>query len=400
MNCSSIINTRSTLLLGLIFFSLILGCSRESASDEPSEAGVEAGASVEGGEIAGMDSNTAADEAGAEGGETAGVEAGAEGGGEAGAGVEGGEEVEPPPIEAPIIRRVRAYINRQDGGLGIEIIGRDEDNNLLAFKLEYFYADGSPLILGEAPGPIAIYFSNLRQGSGDFIGEWSVPFLLENASDLENLARIEVSVIDETEYESPVTSIELLNTPTSPEGESCDLNRGLSRCEDGYLCDLRPGGSTKCKTAITECPMTPAGVDLYEAIDLNAEGGRYEGDTSGRATYGTGFCGGGTSSQLFTFTADQAGEYIFTAQPTGSSESWEGAPDTLMWIRSHCGFSDWVAELGCNDDINVGLGDLGSQLRLDLTEGQVIYIFIDGYSDPESGQAGWSGPFVIEATTP
>ncbi len=72
------------------------------------------------------------------------------------------------------------------------------------------------------------------------------------------------------------------------------------------------------------------------------------------------------------------------------------APDTLMWARSHCRFSDWIAELGCSDDINVALGDLRSEIRLDMMAGEVVFIFVDGYSD--QGQPGWSGAFELSVT--
>jgi hypothetical protein len=68
-----------------------------------------------------------------------------------------------------------------------------------------------------------------------------------------------------------------------------------------------------------------------------------------------------------------------------------------MWIRSHCEFSDWVAELGCNDDINRAAGDLGSQIILELEANQTVYIFVDGYADIQSGMPGWSGEYILEA---
>ena len=371
-----------TLLTLLTALSLsAVGCDSDDSTPSPQagEAGVEAGAE------SGV-------EAGVEAGVGAGTESGVEAGTESGVmgGAMGGEE-EPPPIEAPIIRRVRAYINRQDGGLGLEIIGRDEDNNVLGFKLEYFYDDGTALQLGEQPGPIAVQFNNLRQGNGDYIGLWSVPFLLENRAEIERLARVQVSIIDETEYESPVSDIELLPTPTSAEGEECDVKRGMSRCDEGQLCKTRAGGRTECAPAVAECP------DHYNAIDLNAAGGRYEGDTTEKPTLGVGFCGGGTGSEVFSFTADTSGEYAFTSTPTSASEEAPTGPDTLMWIRSHCEFSDWVAELGCNDDINVAAGDLASRITLNLEAGQTVYIFIDGYADIESGMPGWSGQYILEA---
>ncbi|MBM4290552.1 MAG: hypothetical protein FJ138_03220 [Deltaproteobacteria bacterium] len=240
------------------------------------------------------------------------------------------------------------------------------------------------------PGPLNVRFKSLRQGNGDFVGEWSVPVLIESREDLARLTRVKVRVLDETGYASALADLELLPTPTAAISEECDVNRGLSRCADGALCGDAAGGRKKCAAATTACPP------YYDVVDLNAAGGRYEGDTTGLATYGRGFCGGGTASKLFSFTADAAGQYAFTSQPLSAPDEAPTGPDTLMWIRSHCAFSDWVAELGCNDDINRAIGDLGSRLVLDLAAGQVVYVFIDGYSDPETGMAGWSGRFLLE----
>ena len=91
--------------------------------------------------------------------------------------------------------------------------------------------------------------------------------------------------------------------------------------------------------------------------------------------------------------------YSVIAEPTGVAPTFMGVPDTLMWIRSHCAFSDWNAELGCNDDINRAVGDLGSRIDLDMTSGQTVYIFVDGYSDFEQQMEGWSGPFTIEVSS-
>jgi len=376
------------LLTQALALCLLVACTSEDATtEEPPQGGegaVMAGAlaGAEGGQAGAMD-----------GGEVAG-EMGGEVAGEV-AGEMGGEE-EPPPLEAPVIRRVRAYLNREDGGIGIEIIGRDEDNNVLGFGLELVYDDGTALQLGEMPGMIYTKFDNLSQGNGDYVGVWSVPFILEGGLELERLARVRVSVVDsdeegEIKYESPVSDVELLETPTSADGEDCDVKRGLSRCDEGFLCKTRPGGRTQCAPEVAECP------EYYEAIDLNAEGGRYEGDTTNRPTLGIGFCGGGTGAQVFNFTADVAGRYAFTSQPTSASEEAPTGPDTLMWIRSHCEFSDWVAELGCNDDINRAAGDLGSQIILELEANQTVYIFVDGYADIQSGMPGWSGEYILEA---
>ena len=310
-----------------------------------------------------------------------------------------GMELPPLPPEYPVIRRLRAYINREDRGIGVQIEGRDEDNDVIGFTLQYYFDDGEPLFVGEnGPEPIAIAFSKLSQGNGDFVGEWSIPVFTDVNVDLQRLSEVRVTVLDghDPNHESHPERRALIDAPILPDGEQCDLNRGLSRCEEMSLCGTAAGGRTSCQPAVVECP------DYYEVIDLNESGGRYEGDTTGRPTYGVGTCGGGTSTQLFSFTAMSAGNHTFVAQPTGVAPTYMGNPDTLMWIRSHCAFSDWAAEIGCNDDINRMVGDLGSRISVELSEGQTVFIFIDGFTDIQQDQQvpGWSGPFVLEVTVP
>lgn len=70
------------------------------------------------------------------------------------------------------------------------------------------------------------------------------------------------------------------------------------------------------------------------------------------------------------WTAPSSGTYRFTLE--GSSY------DTLMYIRD--GGCDGV-ELGCSDDTLTEFGlELWSTLELDLTAGQTVSIFVDGYS--------------------
>ena len=375
---------RTIIALLLVGPLLVLGCdSGSGGNSDENDGGAEAGTETAGNETAGTET-AGAETAGAEtaGTETAGTESGTEAGETAGMD-------EPLAPEVPIIRRVRAYINRQDGGLGLQIDGRDEDNNVKGFTLEYFFDDGEPLVVVEGGGPITLEFNELRQGNGDFVGYWTIPFLLDINVDLLRLAEAKLTVYDEDNHMSPVTTIALLDTPTMPDGEECDLNRGLSRCGESSLCETAAGGRTSCGPAVIECP------DYYNVINLNEAGGTYEGDTTGQATYGLGTCGGGSASQVFSFTADVAGSYTFLAEPTGVSPGFTGNPDTLMWIRSHCRFSDWVAELGCNDDVSIG-SDLRSIIRLELEAGQTVFAFIDGFS--RNGEIGWTGPFVINVT--
>jgi hypothetical protein len=83
------------------------------------------------------------------------------------------------------------------------------------------------------------------------------------------------------------------------------------------------------------------------------------------------------------FTAPSAGEWEFNT--TGSDF------DTVMYARTSC--LDETSELDCNDDIDFGAGLSQSRVRLNLEEGQTVYLFVDTYDD----QALTAAPFTITA---
>lgn len=294
------------------------------------------------------------------------------------------------PLGAPLLRRVRAMINRDEGGLGIEVVGRDEDGDVDLFLVEFFFADGNSLQLGENPGPVQVKFNKLTQGNGDFTGSWSTNFSLGTVISIEELSYLEIRIVDAEMNTSFEERVEFIDTPDVGLDEECDPKRGLSRCEDGLLCEILAGGRTRCKETVTECP------EFYDLLNLNEAGGRFEGNTSGLVTYGRGYCGGGTSSQVFSFTADQTATYQFYAEGI-STEEWPTA-DPLMWIRSYCDSDDWNAQLGCNDDINLAQRDLNSFIELELMQDQTVYIFVDGYREITSEELGWNGPYILSVT--
>lgn len=309
-----------------------------------------------------------------------------------------GTQLSPLPPESPSIQRLSAYINRDDRSLGIRIEGRDELNKVFGFTLQYYFENGAPLYVGQdGPEPNYLRFSKLTKNNGKFIGEWSHSLLNDQSFDLQRLSEAQVTVHNGQNpmHESRPTIKALMDTPIVSDLAPCDPYRGLSRCEDKSLCGEDIYGNILCQPSVLECP------DDFEAIDLNMAGGLYEGDTTGRPSYGAGTCGGGTSAQVFRYTAMSEGNYTFRVQPLGSSTTMIEL-DSLIWIRSHCAFVDVTVELACNDDADPSMGDFGSRLTLDLDEEQVIFIFVDGFTFKRNEQSsfGWSGPFVIEVSEP
>ncbi|MBI3786491.1 MAG: carboxypeptidase regulatory-like domain-containing protein [Deltaproteobacteria bacterium] len=107
-------------------------------------------------------------------------------------------------------------------------------------------------------------------------------------------------------------------------------------------------------------------VGVYSAIE--------NGTTSG-ASADVASCGGGEAPEAkISYTAPRDGTYTFDT--LGSSF------DTVLYVRNQQG-----GEIGCNDDIQVGVNSR-SRLNLLLTAGQAVSIVVDGFG-------AQSGAFVL-----
>jgi hypothetical protein len=301
----------------------------------------------------------------------------------------------------PQITVATARVNQEDNGLGLIITGMDLDNDVAGITIELFTPNGQLDGLRRAPAegeadpcgdwssltPTAIAcvnFDRLQQGLGNFEGVWSAGF--PEGSVFERLVTMRVSVFDAAGERSQVVDAVIEDTPEVVEGDQCDLNRGINRCAEGTLCAAVAGGRRLCQADNPLCP------EFYNVIDLNSQpDATYSGDTTNQGSHGEGSCGGGSGDHVFAFTTTRPGAYRFTVDVENP-----GMDDTVMWIRSHCAFADWRAELACADDRGAPQ-DLSSQAELTLTFDQTVYIFVGGYQPPD-GADGWQGPYTVSVT--
>jgi hypothetical protein len=166
---------------------------------------------------------------------------------------------------------------------------------------------------------------------------------------------------------SCIASSAPVNTPCN------DLNTctGNDVCSSSGTC----GGTTitSCISADGCCPVT---CNSSNDSDCTGCTSTNLGSTSPQTTSGStsalpnnfsGSCGGSSAPEkIYSFTAPSTGQY--TIDTIGSSY------DTLIYVRTgSCGGS----ELACDDDAG---GNLTSLVTVSLTIGQVVYIFVDGYS--------------------
>ena len=313
---------------------------------------------------------------GAGGGRGGGASGGSASGGEGGAGGM-------PVTEVPQIVEAQAYLNLEDGAFGITFVGTDAESDVASFTLELWDQRGNQYQLTEMNPAIDLQFTSLRQGLTDWIGFFSFSFLED--SRFRDIGRVRITVVDEGMHRSEPYEPPIGETPVIADGEDCDPNRAVNQCEEGTLCGTVAGGRLLCKVDDPECPA------FYDVIDLTLQPNwRYLGNTTGEGSHGRGRCGGGAGDRPFSFTATEAGTYRFrTELPTQQS-------DSLIWARSHCTFVDWRAQLACNDDIDTEGGVLASAVVLDLNVDETVYLFVDGFLDPETMQ-GWQGPFTLVA---
>lgn len=302
----------------------------------------------------------------------------------------------------PTIGMATARLNRDDNGLGLMINGMDPDNNVAGITIELFTPAGqldglrAPVEEGmddvcgawssSTPTSIVcVRFDRLQQGLGNFDGIWS--FGYRDGSVFERLVTMRVSVFDDTGERSQVIDAIIADTPVVPEGEQCDLNRGITKCDTDFMCGSVAGGRRACQEALPFCP------EFYNVVDLNSRDGlSFSGDTTGQGSHGSGSCGGGAGDQVLEFKADLPGRYHFRVEVNDPA-----ADDTVMWIRSHCRFADWKAELACNDDTADRPDDLSSSITLEMDFNETVYVFVGGFL-PSDGQPGWQGPFTLTAT--
>ena len=91
-----------------------------------------------------------------------------------------------------------------------------------------------------------------------------------------------------------------------------------------------------------------------------------------------GSCGGGGQTDLYSFTAPSTGRFDFNAVAA------DGQVDTVLYARSICSDTSASSELACNG--HVTSLPQNSFFRLSLTQGEVVYLFVDSYNGSSTGQ--------------
>jgi hypothetical protein len=165
--------------------------------------------------------------------------------------------------------------------------------------------------------------------------------------------------------------------PAAAEGEACDELAALAMCAEGSFCVNE--ACVAEANLVTECPAEYTVGTLTTAMSVM-------GDNSTSEITGGGTCGGGGPADVYSFTAETAGAYTFSANTDS------GEVDMLMFVRSHCGYAGGSFELACNDDVDPDNMNYNSAVEVTLEAGQTVYVFVDSYN------GGFAGTYELSVS--
>lgn len=317
---------------------------------------------------------------------------------------------------APVLGESSASVNGDEGTVGLHLVGTDAESDVAFVKLTALDAGGAEIPFGAEPGPSSIGFYRLRQAEGAFDGIVSFFAFFQSCLDRAQaqfdecmddeetcvdaanatldacnvetagrIATLRVVTVDDALLESAAVDLAVGPTPAAEAGGICEPLGAIASCPEGTACGDLQGGDVfeTCVAPVTAC------AEVWGAIELTAEGDAFvhTGDSTGAENHGgAGSCGGGGPNVVHRFTAPESGTYH--AEVTGIPED----GDSLLFVRSHCGFAGAAFELACNDDIDTQGGELNSAVDFELEAGAEAFLFVDGYD------GAFEGPYTLTVT--
>jgi len=158
--------------------------------------------------------------------------------------------------------------------------------------------------------------------------------------------------------------------PTCPDDAAC----GALQCGPDPVCGVSCGeclAGERCDAGACVPDGPPA--DACDAVRPIVAMGAHEGTTVDYPSVHRGSCAGNGPEAAWAFAVNGAG--CIRLDTDGSDF------DTVLYVRTDC--ADPATELDCNDDA-LGLG-LRSQIDLQVQEGPVYYVFVDGFGAASAG---------------
>ncbi|MCA9560008.1 MAG: hypothetical protein KC583_15780, partial [Myxococcales bacterium] len=262
-------------------------------------------------------------------------------------------------VDVPVVEQARAYLDRTNRTLGIEVSGTDANADLIV--LRYAFVDGNQNLVEVGGEDIFdVEFDTLTYNDGTFAGSWSGPV---NGPGLERAQSLVVLVFDNTLEGSEARVVAFEAPPEIAAGGACDAGLGLDRCAAGLACVVEDEQTTCADPA----PLD-ACVEGTDVIDVNPQ----------RAGVGRWQLAGATFTAIDldagTCVADLAGvqSHVFTAPSDGTYRVTIDAPfDAWVIARDICRYAGARFERACQEP-----GD--GPFDLELSAMDTVYLMIGG----------------------
>ena len=273
---------------------------------------------------------------------------------------------------APSLLAVDARYRVDLRRLGLQLIGSDEELDVVGVELTLLDGGLQPLLRAGAPYPPLVAPVQSQGGGTMFLA--STVATLPATAPTVGLEALSVVAIDAAGLRSPPLLTRLLAPESVGTGEACDVAETLSRCpvdEDCLAPIDDPTGDATCATADEACPALWSPGTLGAPVDTGDPAAwLWTGDlTNGTWWTPPGTCGGQGPQDVVSFTAPSSGWYRISVVPDAL-----GATPALM-VRTRCEAPTAARELTCATGTAARSGRL-----LQLAQGQTVHIVIAGTS--------------------
>ncbi len=287
---------------------------------------------------------------------------------------------------APAIEEAYAFYQPTKRVLGLWLSGKDAENDMWAMRAELLDGQGKPLSIDGERLPVLKDVLKVTQGAGDFYGSTGGP-LPRNIPLNAPFVGVRLWAIDALGLQSASFDVALAQPPWLDYGQECRLDEALGLCPIEQVCGPDDGfvdSDYYCVAPVALC------ADAWPVTNLNdysvTDGFSYAGVGAGNRYVLGASCGGGGTQSLHTFTAPQSGVFEFSVEPNAGQ-------NPVLFVRSHCTLNQAKFELACLDNDDVGAGEWGATVTVQLTTDERVYVIVG--SSRSFGADAFSGDYTL-----
>ena len=265
-------------------------------------------------------------------------------------------------------------VNSERRTVALALHGSDAGRDISAARLRIRNDQGMPVgNLGDAG--LFVTFdrigfqisSRLETANSDDITGWII-ISPGYDLDLDDFIHFDAQLVDSDGQSSPWRRLELGAQEVVGDDDFCnDVSR---LCRTGRLCIPDENGHFRCQAAdaAPSCPDTWTVSPLRPAPDgsISVEGTNVDSTVNWR-----GRCGGGGGPTVYSYTAPNAGTFLFRADGLADGT------DPVLYLRNHCQYAVGLdgADIACNLDRDAN--DTGATVAATLYAGERIFIYVD-----------------------